>query len=87
MLGGPAGDVMQSMELFNYTSGQFEVVDLRAMEITDTVVEYAATGDLSRFVNQATNEITAVVRFNSLTWAATPFFWTVQLDQLVWIIQ
>ncbi|MGI9517594.1 MAG: multicopper oxidase family protein, partial [Pirellulaceae bacterium] len=87
MLGGPSGDVMQSMELWNYNTSSFEVADLRPMAVNDTVVEYSATGDLTRFVNPVTGEMTAMVTFNSFDWIAQPFFWTVELDQLVWIIE
>ncbi|MGI9516151.1 MAG: hypothetical protein ACR2NP_03820, partial [Pirellulaceae bacterium] len=86
MIGGPAGDVLQSMELWNYQDSNFEVVDLRTMANNDTVVEVAATGDLSRFVSAGTNEITAMVTFNSFDWVGTPFFWNVEVDQLVWFI-
>ncbi len=87
MLGGDSGDVMQSMELWNYNTSSFEVVDLSVMAVSDTVVEFTATGDLTRFVNQTTNEITAMVTFNSFSWVGTPFFWDVEIDQIVWLIQ
>ncbi len=86
MLGGPAGDVMQNMHLWNYNTSSFEIVDTRAMTTSDSVVEYSATGDLDRFVNQLTGEITAMVSFNSFAWSETPFFWSVEVDQLVWTI-
>ncbi|MGI9517472.1 MAG: hypothetical protein ACR2NP_10520 [Pirellulaceae bacterium] len=87
LLGGPAGDVLQSMELFNYNTSTFEIVDLRAMAVTDTVVDCTATGDLSRFVSPGTNEITAMVTFNSFDWVGTPFFWSAEVDQIVWIVE
>ncbi len=86
MLGGPSGDVMQSIEFWNYQTRSFEVLDLQAMAINDTVVEVSATGDLSRFVAPGTREITAMVTFNSFSWTGTPFFWSVEVDELVWFI-
>ncbi len=61
-------NVVQRIELFNYVTGSFETVDERNANRTpspDLVVTASPTGDLSRFVNQATNEIQARVRYRA----------------------
>jgi hypothetical protein len=85
--GGPQGDVKQTIFLINQLTGGYEQVDTRAVTLNDSVTEVAATGSLSRFVNQTTGEIRAVVRWESPTFAGTPFTWTTESDQIVWLIQ
>ncbi|MGI9516961.1 MAG: trypsin-like serine protease [Pirellulaceae bacterium] len=85
LLGGPSGDVLQGIHLFNYDTSSFELVDSRAVSTTDTVVEYLDSGNLDRFTAPGTNESTAMVTFDSFDWVGTPFFWSVEVDQMVWI--
>jgi len=86
MNGGPAGDVIQTIELWNEDADVWELVDTRAASDTETVVQVAANGDLDRFVNPATNEILSRVRWTSPGFSGTPFAWTVDVDQMGWLI-
>ncbi len=85
--GGPQGDVKQTIFLINQQTGAYEQVDTRAATLNESVVEIAATGSLSRFVNQLNGEMRAVVRWDSTTFAGAPFVWSVKSDQIVWLIQ
>ena len=86
MSGGPSGDVSQSIELFNYETGSFELMELRAATTIDESVEVIATGDPSRFVQPGTNEITARVTWKSDSFSGKPFFWMIDVDQAVWMV-
>ncbi len=86
MTGGPSGDVIQTMELFNYNTSKFDILDLRPAANSDTVFEIGASGNLSRFVQPGTKELTARVTWSSPVFTGTPFFWSVDIDQLVWLI-
>jgi hypothetical protein len=61
-------NVVQRIELFNYQSASYEVVDERNANRTpnpDLTVVVTATGDLSRFVDQTTLEMQARVRYRA----------------------
>jgi hypothetical protein len=87
MLGGPTGDVLQAVKLFNYPANEFETVDLRPATVTDSIVEAVATGNLSRFVQSGTREITAQLVWTSESFSGAPFTWSVELDEAVWLIE
>ena len=79
-------NVVQQIELFNYLTSSFEVVDIRNANRSpapDLVVTASATGDLSRFVDPTTGEIQARVRYrgdvNRLRFSSNT-------DQAIWII-
>jgi hypothetical protein len=87
MLGGPAGDVKQKIELFNFSTGVFEQVDERAAATSDQVVEITPTAPFSRFVEAGTNEIRARIKWSTPTgFAGAPFNWSVDIDEAVWLI-
>jgi len=80
-----AGMLLQRIELYNYVTQGFEVVDARAPTTYDQVVVVTVSGDPSRFVNPTTREMQA-----QLSWKATGlvgfFPWTVGIDQAVWTV-
>ncbi len=84
--GGPAGDVIQRIELRNELTGAWEVIDSRAASTSDEVVQVAASGDLDRFVHPVTSEIFARVVYESQTFSGSTFEWTVDVDQFGWVI-
>lgn len=58
--------VIQSIELFDFDAGSWEVVDSReASRITDLTVEVAVSGDISRFVEVGTLRMKARIHFQS----------------------
>jgi len=75
----------QNIELYNFDTEAYELVDTRVAAGSDAVVQVALDGDLSRFVEPDTLEMKAQV-----TWKAngpiTLFPWAVGIDQSVWIV-
>lgn len=86
MVGGPEGDVLQTMRLLNHQSGQWEVVDTRFATNADSQTVYQATGDISRFVKAGTGEVIASLQWLSPEFSGTPFSWSVNVDQFGWLI-
>ena len=80
-------NVVQTIELFDYDLGVWELVDSQNANRSpspDKVVTIAATGDLSRFVEVGTNQISARVRYRSgnprqnFTSNTDLFSWTIE---------
>ena len=86
MNGGPAGDVIQMIELMNYETGKPELVDIRPATNTDESVTITPAGNPDRFVHPLTREITAEVIWFVDEFANSPFFWDVDIDEAVWVI-
>ena len=77
--------VTQSIDLFDYQLASFEEVDVRpANRFTDLVTTVEATGDLSRFVQPSTGEITARVRYESVNPRQQ---FSANIDQTIWGIR
>jgi hypothetical protein len=85
-LGGPEGDVMQTVELYNFQTAQFEVLDVRPASLTEVSITLKPTGDLSRFFHPVHGETSARIRWESPAFSGPPFFWTLDIDQAVWRI-
>lgn len=86
MLGGPSGDVIQTIEMFDYTTGFLELMDLRSVAISDESIEITPAGDVTRFIQPITNEITTHIVWESESFTGTPFNWSIDLDEAVWLI-
>lgn len=84
MTGGPAGDVIQSVNLFDHTTKNWELIDVRAIDNLELTVDVDAGGDLTRFINQINGEVRARLTYISPAFAGTPYSWTVGLDEAVW---
>lgn len=80
----PASGVTQRIELFNYVSNMWELVDVRSATSSDAVVEVVPTGDPNRFVHSVTGRVEARV---SLYDPGTlfSFGWQARIDQILWI--
>ncbi len=87
MLGGPSGDVIQKIELRNYATGALELLDLRAVAINDESIELIPAGDLTRFIQPITREITGHITWTSDSFSGKPFSWSIDVDEAVWIIE
>jgi hypothetical protein len=85
-IGGPVGDVIQTMQLLNYQTNQFETIDMRATQNADTIVDVPVTGNVARFVQPGTLEMTARVIVQSPGFTGAPFTWSIDMDELVWIV-
>jgi V8-like Glu-specific endopeptidase len=86
MSGGPQGDVIQKVEMWDRNAGVWELFDSRPASVADTTVVASASGDLSRFVHPLTGEIIARVGWSSPQFSGSSFNWTVNVDQFGWLI-
>lgn len=86
MLGGPSGDVIQEIRVLNYATNTWETLAIMATAETDTVLDIPCAGTPSDYVQAVTNEVTARVIFSSESFSGTPFSWTVDVDESVWLI-
>lgn len=88
MLGGPEGDVVQTIELWNELDGIWELVDTRSATNSDSVALGYGTGkDLTRFVHPLTDEIISKITWTSPSFSGAPFTWSIDLDEAVWVIE
>ncbi len=86
MIGGPSGDVIQKIGLLNYNTGVLELVDVRPAATSDDSIEITPGGDVSRFVQPLSKEITAGITWLSEDFSGTPFTWSVDIDEAVFVI-
>jgi hypothetical protein len=77
--------ISQRIELYNFSTGQYEELDVRSSTPTDTVVEVEATGNLTRFVETGTGKVRARVGYRA-TGPVLSFPWTASIDHTAWTI-
>ena len=76
------GEINQTIELYNYDVGEFELVDSRAASrFSDQVTTVVPSGNASRFVEQGTGCVEARIRFSSSVNRAV---FTANIDHLNW---
>lgn len=77
------GSITQKIELFNYVTQAYELVDTRNATTSDSVAQVVLTGDLSRFVDASTKAMKA-----QLTWKPSgplvSSVWVIGIDQSIW---
>ncbi len=77
--------VVQTVELWDFVAGAYELVDSRnATNMVDSTAMAAATGDLTRFVDQNSMAVQARVRFQSVSPRQR---FSSNTDQFIWTIQ
>jgi hypothetical protein len=77
----------QSIELFNFQTGQYETVDVRlASENTDAVADVQPGGSPLRFVQTGTGLVRARVKFIQSP-LVSEILWSARIDQFVWLVQ
>ena len=86
MAGGASGDVIQTIEMLDYDTGQQVTIDTRAVMTVDAFVTIALPGDPSRFVHPEVGSITARITWTSESFSSTPFAWTIDVDAATWTI-
>jgi hypothetical protein len=59
------GTVSQTIELFNFDTGQFETVDMGSTTPIDSVIAVTPSGDPTRFVETGTGAMRARIRYQS----------------------
>ena len=76
--------VNQTIELFDYDTATWEVVDARAaMRLSDSIAEIVVQGDPSRFIEPGTNCIEARIRYQSVNGRQQ---FSSNTDQFLWLI-
>ena len=76
-------NLLQSVEVFNVITNEFEAVDMRNAELSDSQIEVVLTGDVTRFVTPASGQIITRLKFNPQ--GPVVFFpWSIEVDQLNW---
>ena len=76
-------NILQSIELFNYSTGQYELVDSRLATLNDSVVFIEADGDLPRFIESGTGNVKSRIAWKAVGFL-TLFPWTVSIDHILW---
>ena len=75
----------QRIELFNFATGAYEVMDARNATVQDSTVVVTAEGALGRFIEPGTRKMRA-----RLTWRASEsslsLSWNARLDFVVWSV-
>jgi hypothetical protein len=82
---GNTVNLVQSIEAFNFESGQFEFVQADVASLRDTAIRVSLNGDPSRFIQVGTGQMKM-----KLTWRAFGivfyFPWTVSIDHAQWSV-
>ena len=77
--------LVQTIELFNFQSGNYEEVDSSQATIIDSLFEIQATGNIGRFVEAGSGKVKT-----RLAWRASGpvllFPWTVSIDHIQWTV-
>jgi hypothetical protein len=75
----------QTIELFNYESGGYEVLHVGSASLSDWTTTVTVDGNFLRFVEASTSAVKARLGWKSVGPVAL-FPWTVDLDRVVWLI-
>jgi hypothetical protein len=78
-----AANVGQTLSLYDYEAGLFEVVDIRAATLSDSTATVVPPGDPARFVESGTNEMTLRVTFKAVA-PILHFPWRAEIDRVAW---
>ena len=84
--GGPQGDVLQTVRLWDFQTRQWELVDVRSAMLLDSRLQVPLSGDLTRFVNQFNGEVRARIGIASPQFFGPAFSWDLAIDQFNWLI-
>jgi choice-of-anchor B domain-containing protein len=80
-----ANNISQKMELFNFSSGLWELVDTRTATTFSTVAEYVVPGNRNQYVNTLTNAVRARASWKA-NGAVFGYPWVIKLDRVFWTI-
>jgi photosystem II stability/assembly factor-like uncharacterized protein len=75
----------QRIELYNFATGAYEVMDARAVTVSDSTVVVTAEGTLGRFVEPGTRRMRSRLTWRPLA-TDLPRLWNARLDYVVWIV-
>jgi len=82
---GSSTTVAQTMSLFNFSTGQYEQVDVRNLTTGDASVEITATGNANRFIQAGSRALRAKLSYK-LTGPVFTFPWMVKVDFVKWTL-
>jgi hypothetical protein len=77
------GNAQQAIWLWNYVLGGYELVDTRVSPTTDSVVTVTVRTNPSRFIQQGTLAIRALVSFRAIG-PAVIYPWSARVDKIWW---
>ena len=84
--GGPVGEVQQEVRMYNHVTKRYESIDIRDASDSEEVFTINATGDVTRFFHPVTGEFFGRVIWTSTDFQGTPFNWSVDVDEIIFII-
>ena len=79
------GEISQTIELYNYDTENYEIVDSRQASTSDEVVQVVITDDISSFIDSSTLEMKAQIKY-AQTGVVTSYPWWIKFDQTIWDI-
>jgi choice-of-anchor B domain-containing protein len=79
------GNIQQTIELYDFSTQQFQQVDQRMATLSDSVVTVSITNQPERFVEQGTGRVRARIRYKSIGPVLT-YPWFVSVDQSIWMV-
>lgn len=86
MGGGLPGDVIQTINVFNFATNRMELLDQRPVNDVDEFVQVPIDGVLADYINPITSEVRAKVTWKSQEFSGAAFQWDLAIDQLGWAI-
>jgi hypothetical protein len=81
-----AANVNQRIELFDFSTGQYVVVDQRTATLSDSITQYTVPANQPDFVDPTTLSIKARIGFKAMS-AVFSYPWTASLDQVYWLFE
>ncbi len=84
-VGATDSTITQTIELYNYVTSDYEIVDVRPVQNVDVALEITPSGDLSRFVHSTTGDVLARVEWKHSAGPAR-FTWTIDVDEAGWLV-
>lgn len=75
--------LQQTIELYNYVTESYELVDTSSLAMSDITVQASASGDVSRFLEDGTNNVKT-----RIGWVASGIVlvypWSIEIDKAAW---
>ena len=76
----------QWIELFNFTTGMYEEVDVRMATTSDSVIELTFLAGASRFIETGTRKMRARLKWKEAG-PIVSYPWQARIDQIVWTVR
>ena len=76
--------LQQQTSLYNFVTGQYELVDSRQMTMSNQTVTVTGSGNLTRFVDQSSGKVRVKLAYKQTGFV--PTVWTASIDQTNWTV-